>query len=464
MAKSILEIVMQTIKQGQGGKQAAAELRELKGTVGEVSQGLLGFNLGTLSAAGAVIAVSSAVAGAVTDYQAYAESIRGMAAITGTGVEETSRLVQAFDDLGIAQDQVQTVMEGAAKKGFVASIENIANLADQYNELSTQEEKNKLLTDKLGKSGLDMAKAFEQGGAAIREAAAAQADGMIVTEENIRAAEELRVAQDNLNDSWMALSNTVAKFAVPAMASMIDAVNLYIQSAGNLQRAQAGVGGASFAVAISQQMEAESNQNVAEAATRNYTAMAKLYAQNTSIVPVLNQVASGWNALPPAMQTYITKADEAAAATEKMKKPIEDVQAALEDLEAAKNSFSQGLAGQISSQLEAAGLSESQLNQALAAVDAQLGSTTLQQQQMQDWIANAVARYQGGAGLGEFQNVLGQIQRAFMSSDPGVASATNALQQSATAMISIGNIYVGNEMDYQTLLARLRVDLPGLLG
>ncbi len=220
MPSAVLDIVFKTMQQGTGGKAAAAELKELKGVVGELSSGFGVFNIANVTALGAVTAIGAAVAQSVNNWQDYAQEIRQMSALTGTGVEETSRLVQAFDDLGITQEQVSTVMQSAARKGFVMSIENVAQLADKYNGLSTQEEKNKLLTDELGRSGLQLAKAMKEGGDAIRAAADAQAAGLIVTEQAIRDSENLRVAQDMLGDAQTNLSNSLAMKLVPIQAEL----------------------------------------------------------------------------------------------------------------------------------------------------------------------------------------------------------------------------------------------------
>lgn len=223
MPQSILELIFKTSHQGSGGKQAAAELKELKGDVGELTKGFLGMDMGTMSAVGAVLAAGAAAKQVIGDYQAYGEQIRTLTAITGTGSEETSRLMQAFDDLGVSSEEFATIAEQAAKKGFVFTTENVAKLADKYNALGDQTAKNKLLTDTLGKAALGAAKAFEAGGDAIREAAAAQADGMIITEKQAAEIEKLRQNQDMLNDSVEALKNKFASALVPVLNEAISA-------------------------------------------------------------------------------------------------------------------------------------------------------------------------------------------------------------------------------------------------
>jgi hypothetical protein len=202
MPQSLLELIFKTSKQGQGGKQAAAELKELKGTVAEVSSGMLGFNAANLTAAGAILAVGNYAKQSVEKFLAYGETIRELSSITGTGAEETSRLVQTMDDFGIATEKVGTIAEQAAKKGFLLTTETLADLADEYNSLETQEEKNALMTQRLGKAGLELNKVMEEGGDAIREMAAAQSENLILTEQEAAAAEQLRRNIDTATDTW----------------------------------------------------------------------------------------------------------------------------------------------------------------------------------------------------------------------------------------------------------------------
>lgn len=241
MSQAILEIIFKTVNNGQGGKQAAAEMKELKSTVGELTGGLTGLNLGSLTAAGAVVAIGGAVkqaadfaVQAVQSYQVYGEQIRTLNAITGTGAEQTSRLVQAFDDLGISQEQFSTLAQGAAKKGFVMTIDNVAALADKYNALSTQTEKNKLLTDTLGKSALATAKAFEAGGQAIKDAAAAQDAGMVITDKQLRQLELLRKQQDQLTDAQTSATNLLAQNLVPITLDFVSATEKLVSGETDL--------------------------------------------------------------------------------------------------------------------------------------------------------------------------------------------------------------------------------------
>lgn len=222
MPSTFLDIVFKTSKKGQGGKAAAQELKEVKATVGEVTSGLLGFNAASLTAAGAIVAVAGFAKSSVDSFLAYGEQIRGLTALTGTGAEETSRLMQAFDDMGISAEKFATIVESSAKKGFVFTLENVKALADEYKKLPSQVEKNALLQERLGKGASVAAKAFEEGSGAIEEYYNAVSDGLALTDEEIRKADEARRNIDAWNDSWQDFTLTVGGEVTGAMNTVID--------------------------------------------------------------------------------------------------------------------------------------------------------------------------------------------------------------------------------------------------
>jgi hypothetical protein len=245
MAGSILELIFKTSKQGQGGKLAAQELKSVKDTVGDLSSNFLGFNAASLTAAGAVAAVGAVAVDSVKKFMNYGEEIRGLTALTGTSAEETSRMMQAFDDLGISTERFGTIVEQSAKKGFVFTLENVKALAVEYNNLGTMQEKNKLLTDRLGKSGLQLAKVFAEGGDAIEKYYNAVSDGLVMTDAEVESADKLRRNIDNLNDSWTDFTMTLTGPAVEALNEMFERQQAMIQleeergrGVRNLTRAQ----------------------------------------------------------------------------------------------------------------------------------------------------------------------------------------------------------------------------------
>ena len=118
MSQTILEMIIRTSKQGAGEKEASAALKEFKGGIGQVVEGLTGMNLTSLSVAGAVVAVGNEVKKDVEETLQYADTIREMSRASGESAEETSRLYQALDDMGLKTEDIDTLIRGAAIKGY----------------------------------------------------------------------------------------------------------------------------------------------------------------------------------------------------------------------------------------------------------------------------------------------------------------------------------------------------------
>jgi len=166
--------------------------------------------------------LKQAYAATVGDYLAQADAVRSLALATGAGSEETSRMIQVFDDAGVKAEGLKTAMLALNDAGIEPSIDSIANLSDEYRALKTPLEKNTFLTEKFGNRGIELGKVFEKTGKQIRDAGAAIDEGLIFDDEKIRAAEELRIATDNLNDSWQSLKNEAITPSIPVLAKFLS--------------------------------------------------------------------------------------------------------------------------------------------------------------------------------------------------------------------------------------------------
>ncbi len=165
-------------------------------------------------------AVSKVLDETVGDYMRQAQAVRELSLATGTSADETSRLIQVFDDAGINTDNLRGAMEAMRKDGVTPTIDAIATMADEYRALQTPLEKSTYLTEKFGTRGKELGKVFDQTGAQIREAGKAVDESLIFDEKKIAAAEELRKAEDNLNDSLQALKNEAIAPLIPLLADL----------------------------------------------------------------------------------------------------------------------------------------------------------------------------------------------------------------------------------------------------
>jgi hypothetical protein len=410
-SKSVLELVFRTSKQGQGGKQAAQELKNLKDTVGEVSSSFLGFNAASFTAVGAVAALAGTAKQAIDNYRSYGESIRGLAAISGAGAEDISRLQQTFDNLGISQEKFQTLVQGSAKKGFVMTVDNVAKLADEYMRLGTVEEQNKLLLDKLGKSGLDVAKAFQSGGDAIRGMAEAQMQGMIITDAQIAQLEVLRQQEDNLLDIVTAVGNSFAMFAIPMFLDYANAIT-EIGTSGDITKMQLGQ-------LFLEMLDQKAMREAKEAAIGAKEGIAGYSGE------LENNVSPSILAAMEAQAKLNTKLSDAVIEAGKMRSGVVDAVNAVKD---AEESWMKGAGGDMASALEQAGLKGTEYRDALSMVDEVMGTSLGLQEDYKNDVGDLAKNYSDGKlSAEEFKQKLGEMKEEYMPLNEQVQEANDKL-------------------------------------
>lgn len=225
MGQSVLEIIISTAKRGQGGKQAAAEIKSIKEAVGELSSSLAGVNLGALTVTGAVAALGGFIKSSVTDWSDYAEQVGKAADASGISAEQMSRLMQAADDARVPVENLERAMGIALKNGFQPSIENLAELSDRILKISDPTERAAELSRIFGKSWEDIVPFLMQGGDAIRQSTAAIADNLVVTDAMVQKNREYIKAMDDLSDAWTGAKNEVGRILVPALVEVLNVMN-----------------------------------------------------------------------------------------------------------------------------------------------------------------------------------------------------------------------------------------------
>ena len=149
--------------------------------------------------------------------QAYDQQVRDMMLSTGGTADETSRLIQVVDDMGVSYGTLKTALKMASKDGIEPNIESLAKLSDEYLKLAPGVQRNQFLMDKFGRGGLEMARAMEQGGDALRKMSAEMEGGLVLTQENIDASEEYRKNVDELNDSIQSVKVSIGNGLIPVI-------------------------------------------------------------------------------------------------------------------------------------------------------------------------------------------------------------------------------------------------------
>lgn len=157
----------------------------------------------------------------------YADEVRNVSRTLGASAEESSRLIQVADDVGISYEQLAQSMKMAQKDGVDPSIQGLAKLADEYTKLKPGIERTQFLLDKFGKSGAEMGKLLEKGSAAILDMNAGISDNLVLTQEALDNAREYQISVDNLSDAWDGFTYKVAPPLVDALTTVVDAFSFW---------------------------------------------------------------------------------------------------------------------------------------------------------------------------------------------------------------------------------------------
>jgi len=177
--------------------------------LGQITQQLTGFSLSSIGAAGGVAMVVKEIGKMVSGASTYISSIQDMSRVLGISAEDTSRLVQASDDLFISQEQLNTALLAASRQGIDVSIKGLKILAEKYYGLNPGTERAQFLMKTFGRSGADMGKLMEQGALGIDAATKAISGGLIVTDKAIEQNIQYKQVLDDINDTMEGIKTQV---------------------------------------------------------------------------------------------------------------------------------------------------------------------------------------------------------------------------------------------------------------
>jgi hypothetical protein len=176
----------------------------------------------------------------VTPVIEYAEQVRDLGRISGESADSTSRLIQVSDDMKVSYETLTTAARIASKNGISLTTDSIAKLSDEYIALAPGAERAAFLIEKFGRSGLEMGKLLEKGGASIRKMSDEVDANLILTEDSIDQARVYEIELDNLGDSVDGLSMQIGLKLVPKITDFtklikelitLDADNWFKQGA-----------------------------------------------------------------------------------------------------------------------------------------------------------------------------------------------------------------------------------------
>jgi hypothetical protein len=219
------------------------------GAAGEQMSGVLASAIPGMAVAAGGALVGFAVS-SVSAFQDVAQAALQVQRATGATAEQASALVAAFDDMGISADtgatamfqlgkRIETNAEGLAKYGVEAArdasgnvdlAETLKDVADAYQNTTDPAERAALVNAAFGKSGQALLPILEQGRAGIEAMySSAAATGQILSQEDIQASEDYRLAVDELSDAFRKLQIEGGKAVVPLLTDLATAISKTIE-------------------------------------------------------------------------------------------------------------------------------------------------------------------------------------------------------------------------------------------
>ena len=160
----------------------------------------------------------------------YARQVRGLQTAIGATPEQASKLIQVADDVDISFQQLTSALEAGIRKGVKPTIENIAALSDEYLSLAPGVERTEYLMEKFGRTGQDLARLMELGSDKIGEMGdSIEGTARLMDQKALDAAENYRVALDNLSDSAMDVKLSIGQNLIPELQKVADVMTRNIE-------------------------------------------------------------------------------------------------------------------------------------------------------------------------------------------------------------------------------------------
>jgi hypothetical protein len=187
-----------------------------KTTFSEINQGIEVFQKIGQAIGDVIYAVNKSL----DQRQEYVSSVVDEARLLGLDTEETSKLIQASDDLFISQEKLNTALQAATRQGIDVSISGLQKLSEKYLALNPGVERSQFLLQTFGRSGADMGKLMEQGADGIRQSMNAVENWMIVTEDTVLTIEQYKQSTDKAEEANQNLSTSIANGTMPAVTNL----------------------------------------------------------------------------------------------------------------------------------------------------------------------------------------------------------------------------------------------------
>lgn len=175
---------------------------------------------------------------AIDKYTHLGEQVENYKRVTGSSAEESGRMVQTFEALGVSEESASKSMFKLSKaidqhsgkltalgieiaheaNGNVNLSETLFNVANAYNATADQQVKNTIVFTAFGRAGRDMIPILEQGSAALREMEGAAR--LTFTEDDLRRLKETKIHQAEVKQGWDAMWESLGQKLIPAQDAL----------------------------------------------------------------------------------------------------------------------------------------------------------------------------------------------------------------------------------------------------
>ena len=217
--------------------EIGADTSKLQKGLGETKTGLSDVAKSALSTTAIFAAMSTVLVATgkafkkmVDETVDYGMQVRDMGLLIGASAEESSKLIQAADDVFVSYESLSRGMQIAIRNGVEPTIDGMGRLADQYNSIQDPIERTKFLLDTFGRSGAELAPLMQLGSDGLKELGdEAEKVGLVLDQETIRATIKYKEAVDSLNDTLAGIKMQIGSVVLPALAAYTEAISLALE-------------------------------------------------------------------------------------------------------------------------------------------------------------------------------------------------------------------------------------------
>lgn len=375
----------------------------------------------------------------------YAMTVKDAARAMGASSQEASALIQIADDARIEVSSLKVAFRNLNDNGIAPNIDNLKKLADQYNALPDSVSKAQFAAENFGmRAGPEMQKLLELGSAAIDDMArSAEEAGLIMDDQAVQAAEDYRLALDNLNDQLEGAKYRIGNQLIPALTELLRLMeegNALVDRSGGWKQMAVNTEDLADATAHA----AYTNQLWVETLTETTPAVERLTDAQASAIGIYQMQALGITDMMRAQDEYRSSLEDAEAAERSadniLRARISALQAAQDayfDLAAAQQQYAEaeanyakGVGQDAARALEKQGVEGQKYRDALDIIDDVLGTNLGMQEDYNKALEDLAKEYDKGKLSGEeFKKKLEEIKNQFKPLDESLMNSKKLVQE-----------------------------------